>query len=347
MAVPDLGGVSEAASAISKTPRRRRTFNTRLMVLLLLFAYSGLSVYSGNFLPLRLVNGDSMEPALFSGDIVLLRGTPFSEINTGDIVAYRVPDAAEAASGSATILHRVEKTAARNGQRVLITKGDNSSTDPWPVTADQVQGKQTLRIPALGKPVVMLTSPRGILFVSIAILISLLYIPAMVMFHATVLRKPGQRNTSSLKGPRENRRIQPGTDVTIIDAVASGDELPDPGERSADGYLVHVPAHSQPAATEGISSRVNDADALLPIVEAVEGLTDEQKQVRDSLVQLSDSISEYATHLKSHTSAVQSLARVAELLEKNIERQTALMERGAGQDSTDTQLSQRPKSVYL
>ncbi|MCI0797060.1 MAG: signal peptidase I, partial [Chloroflexi bacterium] len=219
MSARSVEGGSDQGPAGAGTAGRRRLFSARLMVLLVLLAYSGLSVYSGSFLPLRLVNGESMEPALSSGDIVLLKGTRFSEIDIGDIIAYKVPEAAEGASGPTTILHRVQKTAARNGQRVLITKGDNSSTDPWPVTASQVEGKQALRIPALGKPVVMLTSPRGILFVSIAILISLLYIPAMVMFHTTVLRKPPSQQENALEGPREEPLVQPGPGATIIDAV--------------------------------------------------------------------------------------------------------------------------------
>lgn len=309
---------------------RRRIFTSRLMVLLLLFAYSGLSVYSGNFIPLRLVNGDSMEPTLFSGDIILLKGMPFSEIKVGDIVAYKVPAAAKSATGPTTILHRVQKTAARNGQRVLITKGDNSSTDPWPVTSSQVQGKQALRIPFLGKPVVMLTSKRGILFVSIAILISLLYIPAMVMFHVTVLKKPQPQSDMALRAPLGDRAEPPGSGVAVIDVDVPGKAVFEADPLVADDELRPISTISNEAG-EVFSAEGSVAESVSPIVEAVEKLTDEQKQIRDSLNELGVSISDYATHLKSHTSAVQSLARVAELLEANIQRQTDLMDRSAGQ----------------
>ncbi|MCH8869333.1 MAG: signal peptidase I [Chloroflexi bacterium] len=323
---------SDQGPAGAGTAGRRRLFSARMLVLLVLLAYSGLSVYSGSFLPLRLVNGESMEPALSSGDIVLLKGTRFSEIDIGDIIAYKVPEAAEAASGPTTILHRVQKTAARNGQRVLITKGDNSSTDPWPVTASQVEGKQALRIPALGKPVVMLTSPRGILFVSIAILISLLYIPAMVMFHTTVLRKPPSQQDNALEGPRGERLEQPGPGATIIDAVVQEDETFRPNEYVAE-YVAYgntgLAPNGPQLPTDLFFAKAEAAGSVSPIVEAVEELTREQEQIKESLVQLGESISEYAVHLKSHTGAVQSLARVAALLEGNIQRQTELMEREA------------------
>ena len=79
------------------------------------------------------------------------------------------------------------------------------------------------------------------------------------------------------------------------------------------------------------------------IAEAVEELTEEQKQIKESLLQLGDSISEYAIHLKSHTSAVQSLARVAELLEGNIQRQTDMMELATRQEAGLPELSEEPK----
>lgn len=317
MSALNAGVVAGPGPGVAGAVARRPIFSTRLMILILLFAYSGLSVYSGNFLPLRLVNGESMEPTLFSGDIVLLKGMSFSEIKTGDIIAYKVPDAAASASGPTTILHRVEDTAAQNGQRVLITKGDNSSTDPWPVTSAQVQGKQALRIPFVGKPVVMLTSPRGILFVSIAILISLLYIPAMVIFHTTVLKKPQPQKAAALTDGNTERLRRSAPEVQVIDAVVKPDEIFGP-----------MPLPDYSAAFEMPGTPLISLNTMSPIVYAVEELTEEQRQIKASLTELSLSISEYAIHLKSHTTAVQSLARVSELLERNIQRQTELMEQG-------------------
>ena len=69
-------------------------------------------------------------------------------------------------------------------------------------------------------------------------------------------------------------------------------------------------------------------DALIgPVVDAVDGLVAEQAQIRQSILELSDSVSNYAVHLKSHTSAVEALAGVAQALEKSVMRQEALMER--------------------
>ena len=131
----------------------------RLTALVLLFVYSGLSAYSGNFLPIRLVNGDSMEPTLTAGDVILLKSVPFSEIEDGDIVAYKAPVAAETGDSPSTILHRVQRTGVQDGSKVLFTKGDNSTVDPWPVTPRLVQGELVLTVP-WGHPKPFILAPK-------------------------------------------------------------------------------------------------------------------------------------------------------------------------------------------
>ncbi len=295
---------------------KARLISIRLAVLLLLFLYSGLSAYSGNFLPIRLVNGDSMEPTLTAGDVIVLKSVPFSDIGDGDIVAYNVPAAGEAGDGPSTILHRVQRTGVQDGSKVLFTKGDNSTADPWPVTSGLVQGELVLRIPRVGMPVLFLTSKKGILFVSIAVLISLLYIPAMLMFHVTVLRKG------------DGARI--GTRQSALPA-AQGEAMEAGSSRKQTGDVDWGVSDARIAAGRSSSMamdlRSGQDSRIGPVVDAVDGLVAEQMQVRQSILELSDSVSNYAVHLKSHTSAVEALANVAQVLEKSVKRQEALLER--------------------
>lgn len=158
----------------------------RLLLLLVIFSYSLLSAHAGNFMPLRLVVGNSMEPVLYAGDIVFLRDTPFQNLTQGDVVAYQIPDTTSTNGRPITILHRVQRIKAMNGERVLLTKGDNSAIDPWPVTSSLVRGKLDLRIAGVGKPVLMLANAGGILLVSFASSVSLLYVLGLVaMRHAS------------------------------------------------------------------------------------------------------------------------------------------------------------------
>ncbi len=261
----DAGDDSQA-----KPARIKGIVSVRLVVLLCLLLYSGLSAYSGSLLPLRLVKGASMEPALHAGDVVLVKRVSPSQIKEGDIIAYEIPDAAGASSAGSLsgILHRVVGTKVKEGQRVLITRGDNGEIDPWPVPPSAIQGKLELRIPWIGIPVLLATSARGVLFISIAALLSIIYVPAMLMFHATMIKKPADPQTSG-----------------------------SPAEGSFD-----------------------------QVVDAVEGLGREQSDIRDSILQLSSAISEYATHLQSHAAVVRNLADVTRMLEDTVGRQTQLAE---------------------
>ena len=267
----DAGDDSQA-----KPARIKGIVSVRLAVLLCILLYSGLSAYSGSLLPLRLVKGESMEPALQAGDVVLIKRIPAAQIKEGDIIAYEIPDAAgiDSATALSGILHRVVGSKFKEGQRVLVTRGDNGEIDPWPVLPSAVQGKLELRIPWIGKPVLLATSARGILFISIAVLLSIIYVPAMLMFHATVIKKPADPQTSNSQ---------------------------------ADG-------------------------AFDQVVDAVEGLGREQADIRDSILQLSSAISEYAIHLKSHTAVVRNLADVTQMLENAVGRKMQLTEPDDAQD---------------
>ena len=300
---------------------KARMISVRLAILLLLFVYTGLSAYSGSFLPLRLVKGDSMEPTLAAGDVILLKSVPFSGIRDGDIVAYKAPAAAEAVNGPSTILHRVQRTGVQDGSKVLFTKGDNSTADPWPVTSDLVQGELVLRVPWVGTPVLFLTSKKGIIFISIAVLISLLYIPAMVMFHMTVLRKgEGVR-----KVPQQS--ALPTGPGDVLEPDSAGRPTPETEGVAFDARLSRIYAVGPSSHATAVDLRGSQDSPIGPVVDAVDGLVAEQAQIRQSILELSDSVSNYAVHLKSHTSAVEALASVAKTLEKSVKRQEALMER--------------------
>ena len=137
----------------SETPSddKKGMSRLKLSILLIMLVYAGLALYSGSLLPLRLIKGTSMEPALHAGDVVLLKGVPLSDVRVGDIVAYDAPAAASGVSGgSKVILHRVVKTQVDGGALVLNTKGDNSDIDPWSVRASEFRGVQALRIRRAG-----------------------------------------------------------------------------------------------------------------------------------------------------------------------------------------------------
>lgn len=74
----------------------------------------------------------SMEPTIMTDQFVLGKVTDGSEIEIGDIVAYR-----ESGGLRRTILHRVIDIYENDGVTYYVFKGDNNkSPDEDPVTAD-------------------------------------------------------------------------------------------------------------------------------------------------------------------------------------------------------------------
>jgi len=92
-----------------------------------------------------LVGSGSMEPKMYPGDVVIIAKVPADNIQTGDIIQFRVPE-------EVTIMHRViEIQETEEGGKVFITKGDaNDEPDSEPVIPQNVVGKAVLTIPKIG-----------------------------------------------------------------------------------------------------------------------------------------------------------------------------------------------------
>src|SRR6185437_505069 len=94
------------------------------------------------------VSGNSMEPRINSGDLVLVRsGGPY---HVGQIIAYRnIPAAAH-------FLHRIIGTRGTG----FVMKGDhNGWVDPGTAQPNQVIGSLWIRIPRAGSGLKWLASP--------------------------------------------------------------------------------------------------------------------------------------------------------------------------------------------
>jgi signal peptidase I len=92
----------------------------------------------------QLVGSGSMNPALQTGDIVIVAKMPADKIRLGDIVQYRKDE-------NTTIIHRVVAFDQTGGYKTFITKGDsNSSVDENPVLPDNIIGKVVFNLPKVG-----------------------------------------------------------------------------------------------------------------------------------------------------------------------------------------------------
>jgi signal peptidase len=111
------------------------------------------------FSPLVVLSG-SMEPAMYPGDVVIIREQAADKYRPGDVVTYL--------TGGNAFTHRI--VSEENG--VFTLKGDNNNTADEFLTADRFEGKVILRIPKIGLAIVFLKKPQGMVLVGALLLLS-------------------------------------------------------------------------------------------------------------------------------------------------------------------------------
>lgn len=100
------------------------------------------------FSPLVVLSG-SMEPAIYPGDVIVIRQQAADRYQIGDVVTYL--------AGATPYTHRI--VGEENG--VFSLKGDNNNVVDEFLTADRFEGKMVLRIPKMGAAIVFFKRPPG------------------------------------------------------------------------------------------------------------------------------------------------------------------------------------------
>ena len=117
----------------------------------------------GGFQILKVVSG-SMEPAIHTGSVIVMREIDPTQLKIGDIVTFRSVD-----YDSQLITHRISKieNTAMNGL-IFTTRGDaNDVDDITPLPASQVKGTEVFTIPLLGYVLNFIQSREGLLLLII------------------------------------------------------------------------------------------------------------------------------------------------------------------------------------
>lgn len=108
--------------------------------------------------PYTVLSG-SMEPAIGTGDIVVVKRIPPSEARVGDVVTFSDP-----ASSGRLITHRVRSSRRRDNQIDFVTKGDaNNTVERWRVPAGGVISRVRYRVPEAGRLAVLTRSRSGLI----------------------------------------------------------------------------------------------------------------------------------------------------------------------------------------
>jgi signal peptidase len=136
----------DAAESVPAKPRRPWRYVVSVGIFLVAVVLLWPAQFGG-LTGLTVVNGHSMEPTYYTGDLVVSFRLP--NYAPGDIVSYRVPSGQPGAGGR--VIHRIFSEATTGGRTVFTTKGDNNpSTDPWNFVTGDVLGKALFSIPAIG-----------------------------------------------------------------------------------------------------------------------------------------------------------------------------------------------------
>ena len=107
--------------------------------------------------PLTVLSG-SMEPALMTGDVVVVRREGALDVAPGDIVTFRDP------GGGRLITHRVHHMRLREGAMHFVTRGDaNQPVERWQIPADKPVRRVLYRVPLLGYALNLFRTRVGLL----------------------------------------------------------------------------------------------------------------------------------------------------------------------------------------
>lgn len=99
------------------------------------------------------VQGHSMEPTLYTGDVAIAIRNYTNNYSDGDIVVYRV----QQGNIEGMVVHRIIR---RLDDGNYLTQGDNKQMpDPWEVQPDWIFGKVDITIPGIAGWLTILKSP--------------------------------------------------------------------------------------------------------------------------------------------------------------------------------------------
>ena len=137
-----------------------------IILLMALFTFTTLATRNENsvarlagFTPL-IVQSDSMAPAFYAGDMIVIKECKPSTLKEGDIITFHTIINNEYALNT----HRIAEIRVNGDVRSYVTKGDNNDIADTHVIADgDIVGKYVTRVPGLGKVMNFLSGSVGFL----------------------------------------------------------------------------------------------------------------------------------------------------------------------------------------
>ncbi len=215
-------------------------------------------------MPFMPVFGESMEPELHAGSLILINTqVSASEVRKGDVIVYSVPAAIQDYYNYPPIVaHRVIEVRETDYGTSFRTKGDAGGEDPFTIRPQDLKGTVNRQIPYLGFPLLFLQSQQGLMFVIIALSLFAFYL------YANDISRGGQK-------------IHRGMFAPVIEASrVGGNELVQRMD-TADKRM----EYTQEALTSFASAIAEYAEHLKSHTSAIQGLSEASQELKKGAVE--------------------------------------------------------------
>jgi signal peptidase len=155
--------------------------------------------------PLIVLTG-SMEPAIDSGDLIIVQQIDSSEVQVGDVIAFFDPDS----DSNSVVTHRVSELVTEDGNLSFRTKGDaNNVEDDTLVPCENLVGIYRTRFSGLGNVAMFMQTTLGLVICVIVPLV--LFVTADLIRHRQ-FENQNQQDTAQLLAELEALKAQKALD---------------------------------------------------------------------------------------------------------------------------------------
>ena len=139
-----------------------------------------------------IIISNSMEPIIKKGDIVITKAAKAEDIKVNDIITYKKKDE--------TITHRIINIENNGKEIMYTTKGDNNNIeDIERILYNDIEGKYIIKIPLLGK--ILLILENKIVFLILVLIVLILY-----FYNIKIQERREIRREKKKKWKQENGR---------------------------------------------------------------------------------------------------------------------------------------------
>lgn len=260
-----------------RTARQKALLAAKVLLGLLAIAILVALALLRTWPPLNVVMSGSMEPTIKVGDVVVM-GRLDRPARVGDVVAVHPPQSIQSnLNYPATVIHRIVEIDP--GGRVY-TKGDaRKQRDPFTEPRDAIETHVVATIPGVGRIVAFFTSPLGLIWVGLGLLL-------FVLLPYFELKRDQMELEQAELGSLSSLRLE-------LQEVAQRVEA---SRGEAAQRLLPAAAAAEP----------------LPQPVAAETTSGELEEMRGTIRELVGAVGEYGEHLRSHTAVLKGMSAASQ-----------------------------------